>query len=126
MSAIISSLTVLNLDALSHLFDGGDAEFKQMIMMVYRYEALGAVPLGIYASVMALLFGLGKTKLTMLLNVSRVFVFRIPVFWFLQNFTSYGDKSVGMVMMISNISVAIMGILTSFVVVYRYKKTYLN
>lgn len=126
MSAIISSLTVLNLDALSHLFDGGDAEFKQMIMMVYRYEALGAVPLGIYASVMALLFGLGKTKLTMLLNVSRVFVFRIPVFWFLQNFTSYGDKSVGMVMMISNISVAVMGILTSFVVVYRYKKTYLK
>ena len=126
MSIIISSLTVINLDSLSHLFDGGDPEFKRMIMMVYRYEAMGAVPLGIYASVMALLFGLGKTKLTMVLNVSRVFVFRIPVFWFLQHFTSYGEASVGMVMMISNISVAVMGVLTSVIVVYRYRKQYMN
>lgn len=122
VSFILSSLTVIFLNPLSHLFDGGDPAFQKMIILVYRYEAVGAVPLGIYASVMALLFGLGKTKLTMILNVSRVFVFRIPVFWFLQNFTNYGESSVGIVMMVSNVSVAVMGILTSIIVVSKYKK----
>ena len=58
----------------------------------------------------------------MVLNVSRVFIFRIPVFWFLQNFTDFGEKSVGMVMMISNVSVAVMAVVTALIVVPRYKK----
>ena len=93
-----------------------------MIALVYRYEALGAVPLGFNAAVMALLYGLGKTKLTLILNFSRVFVFRIPVFWFLQHCTNVGEASVGIVMMVSNISVAVAAGIAAVCVIRRFKR----
>ena len=96
-----------------------------MITMVYRFEAYGAVPLGINAAVLALLYGLGKTKLTLVLNFSRVFLFRIPVFWFLQNYTDLGEASVGIVMMVSNISVTVMAVSVAAVVIARFRKEYL-
>ena len=95
-----------------------------MIVMVYRYEVWGAVPLGLNAAVMALLYGLGKTRLTLILNFSRVFVFRIPVFWFLQHCTDVGEKSVGIVMMVSNISVAVAAALAAAVVIRRFRRDY--
>ena len=125
MSTFICGITVLNLNFFSHLFDGGDPEFQKLIISVYKFEAVGGVPLGVFAAVMAMLYGLGKTRLTMVLNVSRIFVFRIPVFWFLQHFTSYGEKSVGIVMMVSNVSVAVMAIVTALIVIPRYKKQYM-
>lgn len=125
MSTFICGITVLNLNFFSHLFDGGDPEFQKLIISVYKFEAVGGVPLGVFAAVMAMLYGLGKTRLTMVLNVSRIFVFRTPVFWFLQHFTSYGEKSVGIVMMVSNVSVAVMAIVTALIVIPRYKKQYM-
>ena len=125
VGALISSIELWQLDFLAGLFDSGSSEFHQMIKLVYQYEALGAVPLGINASVMALLYGLGKTKLTLMLNFARVFVFRIPVFWFLQNYTDLGEASVGIVMMVSNISVAVVSAGVSAFVVLKFKKTYL-
>ena len=124
LGAVLSGLTLIFLTELSSLFSGGDENFREMIALVYRYEAYGAIPLGVNAAVMALLLGLGKTKLTMMINISRVFVFRIPVFYFLQHFTNFGEASVGMVMMISNISVAVMAVITAFIVIRQFKKDY--
>ena len=122
LGAVISGLELWQLDALTGLFDSGSSEFHRMIVTVYRYEALGAVPLGINAAVMALLYGLGKTKLTLLLNVSRVFLFRIPVFWFLQRFTDFGEASVGIVMMVSNVAVTVMAVVIAAAVIRRFKQ----
>ena len=125
MSAVITGIEILNLDLLAGLFDSGSREFHRMITMVYRFEAYGAIPLGINAAVLALLYGLGKTKLTLVLNFSRVFLFRIPVFWFLQNYTDLGEASVGIVMMVSNISVTVMAVSVAAVVIARFRKEYL-
>jgi len=122
LGALISGLELWQLHFLSGLFDGGSEDFRGMIALVYRYEALGAVPLGFNAAVMALLYGLGQTKLTLVLNFARVFVFRIPVFWFLQHCTSLGEASVGIVMMVSNISVAVAAGVTALVVIRRFKR----
>ena len=122
LGALISGLELWQLRFLSGLFDGGSEDFRRMIALVYRYEALGAVPLGFNAAVMALLYGLGKTQLTLVLNFSRVFVFRIPVFWFLQHCTNFGQASVGIVMMVSNISVAVAAGVTALVVIRRFKR----
>ena len=122
LGALISGLELWQLHLLSGLFDGGSEDFRRMIALVYRYEALGAVPLGFNAAVMALLYGLGKTQLTLVLNFSRVFVFRIPVFWFLQHCTNFGEASVGIVMMVSNISVAVAAGITALVVIRRFKR----
>lgn len=122
LGGIITAVELWQLDLLAGLFDGGSAEFRAMIAMVYRYEALGAVPLGLNAAVLALLYGLGETKLTLLLNFARVFLFRIPVFWFLQRFTSLGEKSVGLVMMISNTAVAVLALIVGLIVIRRFKR----
>lgn len=103
--------------------EGFNAEFQQTIIKVLRYDSFGScVPLGINAAVMALMFGFGYTKLTLLINFSRVFIFRIPVLWALQNFTSLGSESVGIVMMVSNICVAIMSSIMCLIVMRRIKQ----
>ena len=124
LGALISGLELWQLGFLSGLFDGGSEEFRRTIAGVYRFEALGAVPLGLNAAVMALLYGLGKTRLTLVLNFARVFVFRIPVFWFLQHCTNVGEKSVGIVMMVSNIAVAVAAVVVCAVVIRDFKREY--
>ena len=123
---IISGIEIWQMDFFAGLFDSGNREFHEMIKLVYRYEALGAVPLGVNAAVLALLYGLGKTKLTLVLNFSRVFVFRIPVFWYLQNYTNYGEASVGIVMMVSNIASTVMAAIAAAFVIRNFKKEYIG
>ena len=125
MGFIICISTLLGLDFLSNIFAGGDIDFAKMIREVYRYEAIGSICLGVNAAVMSLLYGLGKTKITMILNISRVFVFRIPVLYFLQNFTNFKDASIGIVMMVSNISITLMSVTVICLVIRNYKNKYL-
>ena len=47
-------------------------------------------------------------KITLFINFCRVFIFRVPVLWALQQFTDLGSESVGIVMAVSNISVGIL------------------
>lgn len=124
VGGIITALILWQLDFMAGLFDSGSPEFHQMIKLTYRYEAFGAVPLGINAAVLALLYGLGKTKLTLVINFSRVFAFRIPVFWYLQHYTNNGQASVGIVMMISNICVTVMSSVIAFIVLRQFRKDY--
>lgn len=112
-------LTMTNLHVISVGFAKNDATFQGLIEQIYRYEAMGAVALGVHASVMALLYGYGLMKYTFFVNFMRVFAFRVPVLWFLQNYTNVGSDSVGIVMMISNIGV---GVLSSFIAFIELRK----
>lgn len=112
-------LTMTNLHIISGVFAKDDLIFKGMIEHIYRYEAMGAVALGVHASVMALLYGYGLMKYTFFVNFMRVFAFRVPVLWLLQNYTNLGNDSVGIVMMISNIGV---GVLSSFIAFIELRK----
>lgn len=102
---------------------GYNEEFQKTIIHVFRYDSLGGcIPLGINAAVMSLLFGFGKTKLTLLCNFSRVFIFRIPVLWALQNFTTLGSESVGIVMGVSNVLTAVLSCVVAAFVIHDIKK----
>ncbi len=96
-----------------------DPEFCEMIVSIHRWEMLGYITLGINSATIALLLGYGYTKLTMLLNVARVFVFRIPVLWYLQNFTSVGPEAAGITMMVSNICVGLSAIVVAIPVIRK-------
>ena len=126
IGAVVSGVELWQLEWLAGLFDSGSADFHREIVTVYRYEALGAVPLGVNAAVLALLYGLGETRLTLLLNFARVFVFRIPVFWLLQHFTQLGEASAGVVMMVSNTSSGLFAALISILVLRRFQKKYMT
>jgi Na+-driven multidrug efflux pump len=79
--------------------------------------------LAINSSTMALLFGLGYTRLTLFVNFCRVFVFRIPVLWYLQRYTDFGSESAGIVMAVSNILVGILAVAVIIPVIARIKQT---
>lgn len=124
IGAIMMTLSLTFLNQICGLFAGSDQEFGRMIASIYRLEALAAVPLGINAALMALLYGFGKTRITLLINFSRVFIFRVPVLWFLQQFTDVGSASVGIVMAVSNISTGILSVLIGIYEVRKICKEY--
>ncbi|MBQ8781922.1 MAG: MATE family efflux transporter [Oscillospiraceae bacterium] len=126
IGTIFLLIIMFNLDFICGLFAGGDENFKELIKNVTRYEFLGLITLGINSAVMALLYGYGYTKLTLVLNGARIFLFRIPVLWYLQNFTSHGSESAGIVMLVSNISVGILSLTAAIAVISRIKKKYIN
>lgn len=106
VSVAIAALSLLLLRPLTMLSAAGDSEFADMIATVYRYEAIALLFLGIHSAVMGLLYGIGKTKLTLVMNFCRIFVFRVPVLYFLQNFTQMGrvdgPNTIGLCLAISN------------------------
>ena len=99
-----------------------DASFRDMIVSIHKWEMLGYITLGFNAATMALLLGYGYTKLTMLLNVARVFLYRVPVLWVLQHYTTMGAEAVGVTMMVSNVCTGLTAILIAIPVVLRIRK----
>jgi len=99
-----------------------DATFRDMIVDIHRWEMLGYITLGINSATLALLLGYGYTKLTMILNVSRVFVFRVPVLWFLQRFTQMDAEAVGVTMMVSNVCTGLLAIVLAIPVLMEIRK----
>lgn len=124
LGAVLMSLSLIFLDPITRLFSGNNPEFADMIAVIYRYEALGAIPLGINAAVHGLLYGFGKTKITLFMNFCRVFVFRIPVLWALQQFTTLGNESVGIVMAVSNIASGVLAAVIASIVLWRICRQY--
>ncbi len=56
------------------------------------------------------------------MNVARVFVFRVPVLWALQNFTQMGAEAVGVTMMVSNVCAGLSAIAVAIPVIRKIKK----
>ncbi len=100
-----------------------DPEFCQMIIDIHRWEMVGYVTLGINSATIALLLGYGYTKLTLVLNVARVFVFRVPVLWVLQQFTSLGPEATGVTMMVSNVLTGLSAVVIAIPVVLKIRRT---
>ena len=99
-----------------------DEGFRDMIVAIHQWAMLGYITLGINSATLALLLGYGYTKLTMLLNVSRVFVYRVPVLWVLQNFTQMGAEAVGVTMMVSNVCTGLTAVVIAIPVIIRIRK----
>ena len=115
---------LLCLNQLAGLFAGDNAEFAEMIKQIYRFEAVGAIPLGVNAAVMALLYGFGKTRVTLVMNFCRVFLFRVPVLWALQQFTDLGNVSAGIVMAVSNVASGVLAAVVGVIEIRRICNTY--
>lgn len=106
----------------AHSRERFDEEFCDMIVAIHSWEMLGYITLGVNSATLALLLGYGYTKLTLMLNVARVFVFRIPVLWVFQHYTSVGWEAVGMTMMISNICAGLSALAVAIPVVMKIRR----
>lgn len=97
--------------------------FLALIKSINRYDSLSILALAVNSAVLGVLYGFGQTKLTMVLNISRVFVFRIPVLWYLQTFhKEIGAEAAGISMGISNICIAVASLCCLGFFLYRMKK----
>ena len=97
--------------------------FLELIKSIHRYDSLSILALAVNSAVLGVLYGFGQTKLTMVLNISRVFVFRIPVLWYLQTFhKEIGAEAAGISMGISNICIAITSLACLGFFLLRMKK----
>lgn len=123
---VVISLVVLG--PLSLLAASGDREFAGMIATVYRYEAIAVVPLALHSAVMGLLYGIGKTRLTLVMNFCRVFVFRVPVLYALQHFTRMGQtdgpNTIGACLALSNTLCGILAGVIAFVEIRKLCKAH--
>ena len=99
------------------------AMFLALIKSIHRYDSLSILALAVNTAVLGVLYGFGQTKMTMVLNISRVFVFRIPVLWYLQTFhKEIGAEAAGISMGISNICIALASLLCLGVFLLKVKK----
>ena len=100
----------------------GAEEFLALIKSIHRYDSLSIPALAVNAAVLGVLYGYGKTKMTMMLNISRVFLFRIPILWYLQTFhKDMGAEATGISMGISNICIALASLLCLGIFLLRNK-----
>lgn len=124
--AMVTGLILLFLEPICTAYSAGNAEFAAMIAQVYHYEAITVIPLGIVSAIMGLMYGVGKTKLTLVMNFCRVFVFRIPVLYYLQHFTTMGrtdgPNTIGLCLAVSNALYFTLAVVLAAVVVRKICK----
>lgn len=97
-------------------------EFMNYVRMIHNYDSWSIPALAINGAVLGLLYGFGKTKLTMIINIARAFVFRIPVLLLLLYcFPELGVECAGLSMGISNICIAVMSIVFALIFLLQLK-----
>ncbi len=98
-------------------------EFKNYIRLIHNYDSWSIPSLAINGAVLGVLYGFGKTKLAMCINIARAFVFRIPILLLLLFcFPELGVECAGLSMGISNICIALMSIISLAVFLIQIKK----
>lgn len=120
-SAGFTILTVFK-DSIAMYFADGNPEKALLIGKIFGYEKIGIIALGVNAAVNGLIYGIGYTKLSMVCNLSRLFVFRIPSMLIMINcFPDMGAESLGIAMLISNVGIGLMSVVIGAVCLIKIK-----
>ncbi|HRX45478.1 MAG TPA: MATE family efflux transporter, partial [Acholeplasmataceae bacterium] len=97
-----------------------DPIFKDMILDIYFWEKFSVLTSSSIAVITGLFIGFKFTKVAFILNVVRLFVFRLPVLWLLQ-YPGVGYVALGYVMFISNLSTLFIALTFLIIFVYRIR-----
>ncbi len=107
---------------ISMYFADGSAQKAELIERIFSYERIGIIALGINAAVNGLIYGIGYTRLSMLCNLSRLFVFRIPsMLVMIRCFPDMGAESLGIAMLVSNVGIGLMSVVIGTVCLLKIK-----
>lgn len=97
--------------------------YAKHISDVFFYEKMGIITLAINDTVLGLLYGFGYTRLSMVINIARVFVFRIPSFLIARSILGSekeaGYQVAGISMGVSNIAIGIIACLVVIIVIHK-------
>ncbi len=84
-----------------------DPYFRQMIIDIYFWEKFSVLTSASIAVITGVFIGFKYTKVAFILNVARLFIFRLPVLWLFQR-SDIGYEALGYVMFISNASTMVL------------------
>lgn len=130
---VVFVITYIFEDKLINLFvKEKGSEFAGQIKQIFDLERYDNFLIAINASVMGLLYGFGKTKISMVLNIVRLFGYRIPSLLLLIQLSDSGNKvlqfcgmsfsglePIGLAMLISNSLVGITGGIVAIVFIRK-------
>lgn len=118
-------LTGLFKSAIIQAFARGNLAFSEEIDKIYTWERLDTILIAVNISVMGLLYGFGKTKVSMWINIVRLFVYRIPVLLIFMKtpfiFNTLGTQAVGIAMLISNCLTGLTSGTATLIIIKRLK-----
>lgn len=89
-------------EPIADFFAGDDALYKEMIMNIVKYERLDIIFMGVQGAATAVFYGFGKTKITMSISMSQLFVFRIPALLIMMYAIHLNYEACGIAMLFSN------------------------
>ena len=117
-SIVMMAVLFLSEDFLFTIFstskNGLDQEFKNTIRKIFIYDVTSCLGLAVNGAGMDFLLGLGKTRITLVINFMRIFLLRVPVLYILQHLITDGATALGVMMMISNCSIAVITTIICF------------
>lgn len=89
--------------------------FMEMVFRLFRWEVFSKLTGAVIAITLSMFYGYRHTRISLWMNVIRLFIFRIPVLWAFQTFTSIGFESIGITMFISNTTTAVVAVILAII-----------
>ena len=110
--SVVSSLIVLigRYQILSIFIKGGaDPELWTQALEYLYFSAFIIFFMGLFSALNGFFQGTGQTKYAMYMSVGRLWALRLPIIWFLGNFTKLGSMGIWLAMLLSNMLVVVYG-----------------
>jgi len=104
------------------IFAVNDPEFHAILLPIYRYMIFNVWSFIFLTSSNGFFLAFGYTKILSFLAMSTLFLFRIPLLWLFETFTTVGSEVAGLVMKYSNILTVIPTLIFLFFVVRKIRK----
>lgn len=105
-------------EQIAMFFAPNDIEYQKMIINIFKWECLDIVFVGLSGVASAVLYGLGKTKITMALSMSTLFLYRIPTLLILTYLVKMNYEACGIAVFTSNTinGIIAFSIVTTFII----------
>lgn len=95
--------------------------YVKIIIDLFNWEIFSKLTSAIVAITLGMFYGFRLTKVALLMNISRLFIFRIPSLWILSRYTDLGYQSIGIATFISNTATALLALIMAIIFFRKVK-----
>lgn len=110
-------------EEIAKFFAPNDFLYQEMIINIFKWECLDIIFMGLSGVGYSIFYGFGKTKITMSLSMSTLFVFRIPILLILMYVVEMNYEACGVAMFASNTGVGLVASISAFVFLLKIPKS---
>ena len=87
---------------IAKFYAGDDTEYKKIIVKIFAWECLDIVFSGLSGASNSIFYGFGKTKITSIMSMINLFIFRLPTLILLMYVVKMNYEACGVAMFTSN------------------------